>query len=155
MRANGTLALVATVSLGLFASASQAEKRISKSDLPAAVLKTAEEQSHGSTVRGYSVDRDHGRIEYEEQMLVDGHSKDVTIAPDGQVLEIEEQVKLTDLTAEVRSGLINKAGKGNIDKVESLTKHGTLVAYEAQVVTGSRRSEVQVGPYGKPLDHEE
>ena len=30
-----------------------------------------------------------------------------------------------------------------------------LVAYEAQVTTNGKRSEVQVGPDGKPLDHEE
>jgi hypothetical protein len=39
--------------------------------------------------------------------------------------------------------------------VESLTKKGKLVAYEAKVNTGGKKSEVQVGPDGKPLDHEE
>jgi hypothetical protein len=29
------------------------------------------------------------------------------------------------------------------------------VAYEAQVMTGGKKSEVQVGPDGKPLNHEE
>ena len=40
-------------------------------------------------------------------------------------------------------------------KVESITKHDKVVAYEAQVITNGKRSEVQVGPDGKPLDHEE
>ena len=40
-------------------------------------------------------------------------------------------------------------------KVESLTKRGKLVAYEGQVITKGKRSEVQVGPDGKPLDHQE
>ena len=48
-----------------------------------------------------------------------------------------------------------KAGKGKIVKVESLTKKGRLVAYEAQVDTNGKKTEVQVGPDGKPLDHEE
>ena len=48
-----------------------------------------------------------------------------------------------------------KAGKGKILKVESLTKKDKLVAYEAQVDTDGKKSEVQVGPDGKPLDHEE
>jgi hypothetical protein len=39
--------------------------------------------------------------------------------------------------------------------VESLTKHGTLVAYEAQVLNKGKKSEIQVGPDGKPLAHEE
>jgi len=40
-------------------------------------------------------------------------------------------------------------------KVESITKKDKLVAYEAQVDTSGKKSEVQVGPDGKPLDHEE
>jgi len=40
-------------------------------------------------------------------------------------------------------------------RVESLTKHATLVAYEAQVRKGSKTSEVQVGPDGGALAHEE
>ncbi len=131
------------------------EKHIKRSDLPAAVQKTADEQSKGATVRGYTKETEEGKLEYEVEMTVSGHTKDVSIDPAGNVLEVEEQVALEALPAAVRDGLQQKAGKGKITKVETITKHGTLVAYEAQVVTGSKKSEVQVGPDGKPLDHEE
>jgi hypothetical protein len=39
--------------------------------------------------------------------------------------------------------------------VESITKNGKLVAYEAAVKTGTKNSEVQVGPDGKKLAHPE
>jgi hypothetical protein len=39
--------------------------------------------------------------------------------------------------------------------VDTIKKHDKLVAYEAQVTTNGKKSEVQVGPDGKPLDHEE
>ena len=87
--------------------------------------------------------------------MVNGHSKDVLIAADGTVVEVEEQVAPDSLSAEVKAGLQAKAGKGKIVKVESLTKKGKLVAYEAQVETNGKKSEVQVGPDGKPLAHEE
>jgi len=48
-----------------------------------------------------------------------------------------------------------KAGDGKILKVESLTKNEKLVAYEAKVKTAGKILEIQVGPDGKPLDHEE
>ncbi len=73
----------------------------------------------------------------------------------GNVLEIEEEVALDELPQSVREGLWYKAGTGRVTKVESLTKRGALIAYEAQVLTGNKRSEIQVGPAGKPLDHEE
>jgi hypothetical protein len=132
-----------------------AEQRISRAELPLLVQKTADAQASGATVRGYSKDTEDGKLEYEVEMTVNGHSKDVTIAPDGSLLEIEEQVNIDSLSPEVRSGLNAKAGKGRISKVESLTKHGKIVAYEAKVLTRGKRSEIQVGPDGKSLDHEE
>jgi hypothetical protein len=136
-------------------SAAAKDKQLKKSDLPAAVQKAADEQSKGATVRGYASEVEDGKLQYELQLTVNGHSKDVSIAPDGAVLEIEEQVALDTLPAAVREGLQKKAGAGKITKVESLTKHGVLVAYEAGVLTGKKKSEVQVGPDGKPLAHPE
>ena len=40
-------------------------------------------------------------------------------------------------------------------KVESIKKHEKLVAYEAKVEKDGKKKEVQVGPDGKPLAHEE
>src|SRR5260370_40599184 len=85
--------------------------------------------------------------------MAKGHSKDVTISPDGSVLEIEEEVSFDALPAAVRQGLQREAGTGKIGKVESITKRGSLVAYEAQVTTAGTRSGVQVGPDGRALAH--
>ena len=87
--------------------------------------------------------------------MVNGHSKDISMTADGSIVEIEEQVALDSLPAEVKAGLQAKAGTGKILKVESLTKKDKLVAYEAKVETNGKKTEVQVGPDGKPLDHEE
>lgn len=151
--------VVALSLICLFTAACAAEKKVSKEQLPAAVKTTADAQSKGATVAGYSSDTEDGKLEYEVNLKVDGHSKDVTIAPDGRVLEIEEEVAMDKLPSAVRDGLTGKAGKGTIGKVESLTKYRsqawTLVAYEAQVVTSGKHSEIQVGPDGKSLKHEE
>ena len=136
-------------------SAAAKDKPLKKSDLPAAVQKTADEQSKGATVRGYSSEEEGGKTFYEVELTVNGHSRDVLIAPEGSVAEIEEQVAIESLPAAVREGLQKKAGAGTIKKVESLTKKDKLVAYEAIVVTNGKRSEIQVGPDGKLLAHEE
>jgi hypothetical protein len=131
------------------------EQHVKRSDLPAAVQKTVAEQSHGAIIRGYTSEMEGGQQEYEVEMTVHGRSRDVSMAPDGSVLEVEDQVTLRSLPATVRDSLVKKAGKGRITKVESLTKQGTLVAYEAQVRTGKKHSEVQVGPHGETLAHEQ
>ncbi len=143
------------VSLMVVGSAFAQEKKIKRSELSAAVEKTVVEQSKGATIRGFSEEKENGQTTYEAEMLVNGHTKDVQMDTNGAVIEIEEQVDLQALSAEVRAGLLAKAGKGKIAKVESITKKDKLVAYEAQVVTDGKKSEVQVGPDGKPLDHEE
>jgi hypothetical protein len=75
--------------------------------------------------------------------------------PDGAVVEVEEQVATGSLPPLVRAGLQAQASDCKLVKVETLTKKGKLVAYEAQVLTKGKKSEVQVGPNGKRLDHEE
>jgi hypothetical protein len=87
--------------------------------------------------------------------MVDGHSKDILMDENGTVVELEEQVLIESLAPLVRDGLHAKAGSDKLVKVEKVTKKGKLVAYEAKVCTNGKRSEVQVGPDGKPLDHEE
>jgi hypothetical protein len=149
------LVALAAGTLLLAGNASAQEKKIKRSDLPPAVEKTVAAQSAGATIRGFSTEIEKGQTLFEVEMTVSGHSKDVSMTADGSIVEVEEQVALDSLSPEVKVGLQAKAGKGKITKVESLTKKDKLVAYEAQVVTNGKRSEVQVGPDGKPLDHEE
>jgi hypothetical protein len=150
----GVLLVAASMIAGA-AAAQEHEKKIKRSDLPAAVEKTVAAQSAGGTIKGFNEEKENGQTFYEAEMTLNGHSKDVLIDMNGTVVEIEEEVAWDSLSAEVKAGLQAKAGKGKLGKVESLTKKGKLVAYEAKVISDGKKSEVQVGPDGKPLDHEE
>jgi hypothetical protein len=142
-------------SLSSMLAAQEQEKKIQRADLPPAVEKTVAAQSQGATIKGFSQETENGQTYYEAEMMVSGHSKDVLIDKDGAIVEVEEQVAFDSLPATVREGLQSKAGRGKIVKVESLTKQDKLVAYEAKVQADGKKKEVQVGPDGKPLDHEE
>jgi hypothetical protein len=131
------------------------EKKLQRSELPAAVQKTVDEQSKGATVKGFSTEVEDGKKIYEVQLTVNGHGKDISMDAQGHVLETEEETSLESLPPAVRDGLTKAAGKGTIRKVESLTKNGKLVAYEATVKTGTKNSEIQVGLDGKKLAHPE
>ena len=131
------------------------EKKVQKADLPAAVQKTVDEQSQGATVRGYSTEMENGKINYEAQLTVNGKTRDISMDANGVITEIEDQVDFAALPDAVQAGLKKKAGAGKILKVESLTKKNKIVAYEAVVETEGKKKEVQVGPDGKPLAHEE
>ena len=130
-----------------------AERKIDRSQLPAAVEKTVQAQSQGAIVKGFSTEVENGKRIYEAEMVVNGHSKDIEIAEDGSLNEVEEEVSLESLPSAVKSALLAKAGSAKITKVESLTKKGVLVAFEASTLNGSRKGEIQVGPKGENLSH--
>jgi hypothetical protein len=126
------------LSFVLVGSAFAQERKIKRSDLPAAVEKTVVE-SKGATIRGFREEKEkNGQTTYEAQMILNGHTKDVQMNENGAVTEIEEQLDLQAVPAEVRAGLQAKAGKGKIARIESITKKDTVVAYEAQVVTDGK-----------------
>lgn len=150
-----SMLVIAGLAAASVAAAQEQEKKIKRSDLPAAVEKTVAAESSGATVKGFSQEKENGQIFYEAELIVSGHTKDVLIDANGAVVEVEEEVALDALSPEVKAGLLAKAGKGKIGAVETIKKHDKLVAYEAKVNTNGKKSEVQVGPDGKPLDHEE
>ena len=128
-----------------------AEKKIQRSALPQAVDKAVEEVTKGATIRGFSMETENGKVEYEVEMTVNGHSKDVSIAKDGTVLEVEEEVAMDALPAAVRSALVTRAGTATIVMVESVSKAGKIVSYEADTLQGKKKAEIAVGPHGEKV----
>jgi hypothetical protein len=144
------------VTTGLLATVANAqEKKINLADLPAGAQKTIAEQSKGATIRGFTEEKENGQTHYEAEMMVNGHSKDIEMDAAGVIVEVEEQVEIDSLSVDVKAGLQARALKGKLVKVESITRHGKLVAYEAKVLTNGKKSEIQVGPEGQSLKHEE
>src|SRR5437016_9457581 len=129
----GTVAVAVLVLTAVASQAGAQEKKLKRSDLPAAVQRSADEQSVGATVRGYSTEKENGQDVYEVEMTVHGHGRDVTIGADGTVLEIEEQVALKSLPAAVQAGLRQLAGYCRITKGEAMHQEGKLAVNAAQV----------------------
>jgi len=126
------------------------EQRVKLADLPLAVQATVKEQSKGATIRGYAKEVENGKTTYEVEMTVNGHGKDISMNQKGTVIEVEEEVPLGNIPSSAKSAIEKAAGGGEILKVESVVHGATVVAYEAQVRHGSKRSEVRVNPEGKP-----
>src|ERR1700730_4256844 len=141
--------------LAVLTIAQAQEKKLKREELPPAVEKTVAEQSQGGTIKGFSTEVEKGKTLYEVELTVNGHGKDLSMDKDGKIVEVEEEVAMDSMPPEVKAGLTKAAGGGAVRKVESLTKGGKLVAYEADVKNGPKHSEVQVGPNGNKLAHEE
>jgi hypothetical protein len=141
--------------LALTVSAVAKEKKIDRAALPPAVEKTVQAQSQDATIKGFTTEVENGKRVYEAEMMVNGHSRDIEIAPDGSLNEVEEEVAFDSIPANVQAALAAKAKGAKITKVESLKKQDKLVAYEAATLKGTKRGEIQVGPNGQTLSHEE
>ena len=139
----------------LFCVAQAQERKINRSQLPPAVEQTVARESQGATIKGFATEVEHGQKFYEASLVVNGHTKDILIDRQGNIVEVEEQVAMDSLPTAVQDALRKNAGRGTISMVESLTKNGQLVAYEAQVKLGKKRSEIQVGPNGEKLKRPE
>ena len=134
-----------------FLTAQAQETRIKRSQLPAAVEKTVAKESESATIKGFAKEIEKGQTFYELELIVDGHTKDVLMDKHGNVVEVEEQVSMDSLPAAVQEALKQAAGAGTIGIIESITKNGTLVSYEAHVKHGKKRSEIKVGPNGETM----
>ncbi len=120
--------------------------------LPAAVQRTAHEQAAGATIRGVTQEvGEDGKPVYEVEMRIAGLNRDIIIGADGTLLISEQQVRMATLPPAVRATILKHAAKRKIVMVESVTKGGKLVYYEAQLRSGKTPSELKVDPDGRRL----
>lgn len=147
---------VAVVGIGLIFIATPAqEKKITRAELPPAVEKTVAIESAGATIKGFATEVEKRQRFYEASLIVNGHGKDILMDQNGAIVEVEEEVALDSLPLNVQEALKKSAKHGTIGIIESLTKKGKLVAYEAHVKQGTKRFEIQVGPNGEKLKRPE
>src|ERR1700758_4416564 len=121
MKSSLSVVMGSTVTLVLCTGITRAgEKRVSYGDLPPAVKETAQRESQGAMVRGYSKEVEHGRTAYEVEMATDGKFRDILIDSSGRVIEVEQQVTLDAIPAAAMSAIQKGAGAGSILKVEEV-----------------------------------
>ena len=146
-----TVLVSAILVLAATATAYAQERKLTRAQLPPAVEKTVATESQGATIKGFATEVEKGKRLYEAELEINGRSKDISMDRNGNIVEVEEEVTMDSLPAAVQDALKKRAGAGTIGKIESLSKNGKLVAYEAHVKTGAKRSEIQVGPNGEKL----
>jgi uncharacterized membrane protein YkoI len=146
MKAPALLAFAVTA--GLVAGA-DAEKRIAKKDLPAAVRTAVDAETKGSQVKGYASEVENGQTFYEAETVVNGRTRDLLYDAQGKLVEVEEEVSLDSIPAAAKAAIQKQAAGGKILKVEKVTK-GDKVKYEAAVRRGTKRSEIAVTADGSP-----
>jgi len=123
------------------------ETKIALKELPAAVQKAVAEQSKGATVRGFTKEVENGKTEYEAELTVDGHTKDISFDASGKILAVEEEVAIDTIPAPARAAIQKAAAGGQLQRVESVRENGKSF-FEASIRKGAKNSEIRVDANG-------
>ena len=127
------------------------EKKISRKDVPSAVLAAFEKAYPHAKIRGTSTEVENGKTYFEIESMDGTQARDILYLADGTVAEIEEAVAVGTLPEAVRTAIGKEFPKAKIAKAEKTTK-GTEVSYEVHVALGSKKGSVVVDPSGKVLE---
>src|SRR3979490_2660787 len=108
-----TKAILAAVAMSAFIGgmvlAQDAEKKVKMQDLPAAVQQAVKDYSKDAKIRGLATEMDKGKKVYEAELIVAGHSKDVTFDADGHIVSVEEETTLANIPAPARAAIQSAA----------------------------------------------
>lgn len=134
---------LATALLLWAGSGAAQETKIKFKDLPPAVQETARAQSQSAIVKGYSKEIEKGKTEYEVQLIVDGKKRDVSIDPNGKLLETEQEVTFESVPQKAQDAIKQEAAGAKVERVEEV-KSDQATVYEALVHQNGKKHEIRV-----------
>ena len=129
------------------------EQKLTKKDLPAAVVTAFEKSYPKAVIKEVSKETEDSTTTYEI-VSVDGTvARTVAYTADGKVAEIEEVVKVRDLPQAAQQALAKDYPKAKLERVEKVIKGG-VTTFEVLVVAGKERTEVVLDSAGKQVKSE-
>lgn len=131
----------------------QEEKRITRHDVPPAVLSAFTKAYPKAAVKGFSAERDSGTTSYEVESVEGKTHRDVQYAADGTVLAVEESMELSALPERVRASAAKEYPNGTILSAEKITEKGAT-GYELIVKHGRTKTELRFDAEGKITERE-
>jgi uncharacterized membrane protein YkoI len=142
--------LVLMLMLAAFVCVFASEKPVKMADLSPVIQKAIREQTKGAEILGVSMETENGKTFYEVETKATGRSRDLLLDTTGAVVEVEEEVTLSNLPPPAKAAIEKKSLGGKVTKVERVTK-GNVITYEAVIVSRSgKTSEFSINSDGSP-----
>lgn len=142
------LATVSLLSCVLAQPSPGAERTLRKGDVPAAVLSAFSKAWPAATIVAFAEETKDGRAYFEIESRDGKVARDVLLAPDGSIVEVEEVVPVAALPAAVVEAARALGKRVVIRKAERVTR-GKVVTYSLEL-TGTKEREVAFDPAGAP-----
>ncbi len=123
------------------------EKKISKNDLPDAVVKSFQAKYPKAEIKGTSVEKENGHTYYEIESMDGTQKRDLLYTKDGKVAEIEEGISLDNIPSNIKSSIMKKYPDGKIKNAEKVTRN-SKTTFELVVENNGKKSEVVLDEKG-------
>jgi hypothetical protein len=107
------------------------EKSLQLIDLPAAVQKTVQDTRKGGEIKKISKEKEDGVDQYEVKTMLNGKSRDFDVDVKGNLLVVEESTTIDAVPSAAKAGILEKVADGKLRMVETFTKTGQPMMYEA------------------------
>lgn len=127
-------------------------KKYTEKDMPDAVISSFQKNFPDAQVLGYDKEAENGTTTYEVE-CISGDRKDIQFEKDGTVVEIEEEMNVSDLPDKVVTSLNNTYNTPDILKAEKVTK-GNDTLYEVVVKYKKKKHEIRLDKEGTIVEKE-
>jgi hypothetical protein len=152
-----THGLTATLLAALILTAGTAsadEEKVTLDKVPRAVLKAVKARFPDAKLLKAEKETENGKTVFEIGLKNMEQSIEVTLTPDGTIIEIEKQIAAKDMPKVVAAALEDKYPKATYRMIEEVIKvkdkEEKLAYYEVLLVTAAKKKlEVSVTPEGK------
>lgn len=112
------------------------EEKIAFEKLPKAVIKTVKAKFPKAEIKEATEEEgDDDETTYEVSLVFKGHAVDVTLKPNGTIVEVEKEIESDELPKAVKQALAARHPEAKIEKVEMVTKGGGPAYYELVITT--------------------
>ncbi len=162
---NARIWFTGIVVLGLIVVATSAwaedekAQKLSPDKLPKKVMDTIKKRFPGAEITSAEKEKEDGKVVFDIELKHQGRKYEMDILEDGTLVEIEKEVKLSDLAAEVTKAIKAKFPDAKIKEVMEVNKvkdgKETPDHYEVTLETKNKKSmEVIVSLDGKSIKAE-
>lgn len=127
-----TIVLLMIIALGTASAADEKKgKGLQLKSLPAAVQKGIQANLNGAEVKNISKEKENGVEQYEVETVLNGKVRDFDVDSKGTLLVVEEEISIDAIPANAKAGILKKIGDGKLKMVETFSKPGQPMLYEA------------------------
>lgn len=133
---------------GAYSGTNAQDKKISKKDVPQAVLNSFHKAYPKAEIKGMSTETEKGKTYFEIESVDGKVNRDLLFTAAGKIAEIEETIPPSELPKMSMQSIEKKFPGAKIEKAERNTS-GTKVTYELAVSSKKGKFEVVLNKEGK------